>query len=399
MGGRTSWVAVEVYGGYATDTGDPEKTEKFDNGVMMGTLGILIQSVVGLFSSYALNYLNKYGVMTIYRIGALSYGLLAIATWWGRSVVASLVIQGLIGLVYPIINVNPYIVLARYDEEEQQEIEAKEAEDEEGNEAESDEKTAEDPVGDQQKIEGEKSDSDAVEDTESFHAAHTAIMNMSMTFAQILVGSISGLIAEVFGDITVVFVITGAMLVLASVVIGAVDYWYYKKQQALEGEYAEIGEEEETYPTDLEAQKTALLYGNIPSPHVLSVSRSLPGSVRASRRTRTRPEGRILRRRTRSAEHVRRPRAPSPRTNYLRQVARHRNRNIVKHLIRSRFYSGVLATSERSSRIHHAIERRAHLRSPIPQFVLSTSLPFRGVFAGLDAPSSPPKANQQNVRK
>lgn len=378
----------------------------------MGTLGILIQSAVGLVFAYLLNAINKrLGVMTVFRLSMILYGVLAIATWWGRSIVGSLIIQGLIGVVYVPINCNPYVILASYedtteDEEESADADAADADAQtqyktlptagEEEDEEDDAKEAKiPPIPRLETNPGqpepavangeEESEEDKEEESEesTFHAAHTALLNVSMTLAQILVGSFSGLVIERTGDITFVFVGSGALLLLANVVIGAFDYVAYRRESQEEEDQneslnalkvvAEAEPEVATHVLNLEQNKLlkARYREAVTDKASAAVMPFVPSSPprRRGRERLRRPPRLQIPVRSRSAEpapprSVRR--RDNSRTRYMRALARHRNRNIVRRLLRSRHYAGVLAIRKRK---HHADDtfRSSSYEPPVGQ--------------------------------
>ena len=84
---------------------------------------------MGLLFAHLLPYFNMWwGVAPVYHIGCVIYALLAISTYYLKSFYGSLLVQVLIGVVYPIINVNPYILLTHYDAEAASEGESEEEE-------------------------------------------------------------------------------------------------------------------------------------------------------------------------------------------------------------------------------------------------------------------------------
>ena len=122
----TTWNGIEVF------AGDPlSRPDVFYEGVAFGITGTLLHALVSLFASQVLPYANtSFGVLPVYHTSAVLYALATGTLWWWRTKPASLWYMILTGLLYPVIDTNPFIVLETYTGYGEEEDEQPEAGDE-----------------------------------------------------------------------------------------------------------------------------------------------------------------------------------------------------------------------------------------------------------------------------
>lgn len=113
----TTWVGKIVFG--ANPVYD---RVSFDDGVRYGIIGSLVQSIVSFFSSQGLTYVNNtFGVTRVYHTAASLFSAACAALYFFRSKESTMIFMIFTGILYPVINANPFILIEVYTYDEDSE--------------------------------------------------------------------------------------------------------------------------------------------------------------------------------------------------------------------------------------------------------------------------------------
>eukprot|EP00808_Paulinella_micropora_P003042 g39740.t1 len=194
----STWIGIEVEGGEATEA-DTEAGRLFRKGVHWGFVTLLAQAVVAFVASGSIPPMNRaFGVCNVLHVASGAFSLLSASTMWVRSPDFLLFIMIITGVLFPVINTNPFILVEMYTTDD--EDSDNDSDDEEEGEGEKEKKKDDDFFS------GEQS-----------RGILTALMSMAMNAAQlvsalvsILVSAlVSILVLQYWKDLSYLFLITG----------------------------------------------------------------------------------------------------------------------------------------------------------------------------------------------
>ena len=227
----TSYMAVNIFGASAESDG----TDRFAVGVRYGTAGLLLQSAFSFIGNPLMSRMNAaIGVTNYYHLCAIVYASASVAVCFVPSFYYSLPIMIAQGLALPPLYSSPFVLI---------EVHAADADDDDddGEGAKTDEHNQLD-IGQQSSGHHAQSEKNIISasassspsaplldelDDDRFTTAVldewrgvlTALFNVAMICAQIVVGVSSGFIIDRFGDIRVVFSLSGGALFIVTAAV------------------------------------------------------------------------------------------------------------------------------------------------------------------------------------
>mmetsp|Transcript_1551 Transcript_1551/g.3504 ORF Transcript_1551/g.3504 Transcript_1551/m.3504 type:complete len:507 (+) Transcript_1551:39-1559(+) len=110
---NTDWFGRNIYGGAPSDP-DPNKTCLYNEGVRMGSLGLLVQSVVSLILCLVVPpVVTKFGPKRVWVLGLILFALMLFATAIPQGAIAGVVLFGSLGIPWSITLVVPFGMVTR----------------------------------------------------------------------------------------------------------------------------------------------------------------------------------------------------------------------------------------------------------------------------------------------
>lgn len=212
----TTWISLELMDG------------DFDGGVRWGVITLLLQACVCVLSTRTfVPWLgNKIGLIKAYHLSSFTYALGSLALYFIPSVWTPLVYMTLSGFMQPFMNSAPYVLIEMYLDDDDKPSASESASNSIHNASES------------RPIEKE------TEDADTTRGVLTALMNMCMVVAQIIVASTSGFIVNATGRISSAFLFSALFMIVLNALIYTMG-WSFNTAEV------ETEEEEEVHSEDV----------------------------------------------------------------------------------------------------------------------------------------------------
>lgn len=225
----TTWVGKEVY------HADPvTQHQRFEEGVQWGTVGFLVQACTALLSSIVISPVNEWlGVTNVFHAGSTVFAAGLAMMFWFRSKWASMAYMAVSGFAFPIISTNPYILIEVYTEDSHQgtAVESEQGESPQEYQSfgtsdtrESDQTSQTQQQGNQDNSRGKQVDEEGEgkgeeEEEVSNRGLLIALMNIAMPAGQVAAAGLSGILIQLFGSISLTFLVCGCVSLVVNVLV------------------------------------------------------------------------------------------------------------------------------------------------------------------------------------
>lgn len=212
----TTWISLELFNG------------DFDEGVRWGVFTLLIQSCVAVIAtrSFVPWLGNTLGLTRSYHLASFTYALGSVTLYFLPSIWTPLIYMALSGLVQPFLNSAPYVLIEMYLED-----------DDKPHPSHSGLSPA--PMAMQASSPTSATLSEPVkaetEDADTTRGVLTALMNLCMVVAQIIVASTSGLIVEATGHISSTFLTSALFMIVLNTLIYTMGWSFNEAEEEEEG--------------------------------------------------------------------------------------------------------------------------------------------------------------------
>jgi hypothetical protein len=216
-------MAIDIY---HVETTEDELAEEFATAVRYGTIGILIQCIVSSVFAMLQNTIHKFiGVTDHYHVCAAIFAISSMCVKYVTSFPESLIIMVVQGITLPVVFSTPYVLIEVHTEDE----DTPEEEHEEQHKAldihlKKPPQHARRASIDQTPLKDveisntiKKPERFTVSVLEEWRGVLTACMNVTMIISQILVGSLTGILIDWYGQINIVFTLTGTLLFIVNI--------------------------------------------------------------------------------------------------------------------------------------------------------------------------------------
>lgn len=191
--------------------------------VRKATVGLLVNAITALITSTLLSFINRrIGPTRVYYSAAMVFGVTCCAIhFMPRTYVCSLGVMFILGLCMPAFLSNPYVLIEYYadggdDDDEDSDDESND----DSNDTKDTTNSSETNGRPRSKSTADLAAEATSEMLEDNRGVVTALFNVTMVLAQIVVGSTSGAIIDGLGDISYIYLISGSVLISATTFFG-----------------------------------------------------------------------------------------------------------------------------------------------------------------------------------